>query len=277
MDYVQVIMMLDTAVLNTRSRLDSCIQTVDKENSTVNTVDLGLLVRLLKLLNSFMRSARFKDGMTATIMERCIYETCITIRYLAEKGTPEMYQAFLESDAMRKHSLVDFLENFDHPSAKLMEGLVKQLKKEITELGFDEAKLGNKIPPSWHPKIRYSDMAKELDDKALQNYQVSYARSSETLHQSWSDIIRHHVTITKNGVLKPNLDNDMVTVSAIANVTCNVLSALESFCANKPMSKTTLQMVQLTHKGLHAPPTNSFVAVGNLPYDVPEKHPFFDD
>lgn len=277
MTELQKIMMVDVTILNVREALKQCIQETDKSPTIVNTIDTGLLVRTYKLLNAFMRNARAQDNMSARIVERCIYETCISIRYLVDHNKEKTYTAFKESDAMRKRDLIAYLENADSNLPPEMVSFADYLKQEIEKLGYNPEKLDTRHPLSWHPNLSYADMAFQLKGSTWQTYEMGYSASSEALHQSWSDITERHVNFSEEGEIEPNLFNDKVYLSQIANVLCVILGTLEMFYAAKLSDRSSVKRVAMLHKDLHSPEATKYMSFSHRQYEISGEHPFFDD
>ena len=169
-------------------------------------VGLGLLSRISKIMVSVLKLSSVQEhGETVQILNRCIFESSIDLQYLLMKHDDTIYQRFVKSGLRSERELYDIIqENIDNRNGQEL-GIERDMLLSIARTCEDS---GVKIEEinvnsgSWGGSYRDRLNALGLGDW----YPILQGVTSQSVHGSWSDLIRNHLDKTDNGYL-PKADH----------------------------------------------------------------------
>ena len=154
----------------------------------------GNMVRLYKLLNSFLdQTCRRREEITS-ILGRLIFETAVNIRYLIANFSKELIDSYV------KHGLRQERRLFDRVQAKISERgsmlpiedrMLKSICRAATAAGvsLDDVDLTDRSP-SWGGKNTYE----KTNEVGLRDaYVAAFGGGSQNIHGNWNEIYGCHL------------------------------------------------------------------------------------
>lgn len=158
----------------------------------------GLLVRLTKLHIGFISLVCQHQQELARLLFRSLFETAVNLIYLAEKGTPELYDSYVRySLRTDKDLLVRIAENVRQRGHELP---VEQRMKESVAFmfersGIDIADINPKERSLWGGSI--FQRAKEVGFAEM--FLATFGLTSHEVHGNWGDLLVHHLEWSEYG------------------------------------------------------------------------------
>lgn len=189
---------------------------------------IGLLNRCSKLmLANIALSHKGIFGETTTIIDRCIFETSITLCWLCRSKDNEAFQRYIATGLKTEVELQEKIqENINGRNGQIMEiekRMIASIQKYISASGMNEAtiKATTKIP----------NMASMIEDIGLSRleYVVGQRIGSHFVHGTWPALRLHYLTKDDKGNVVPR-DHDCEThVNQFVYIPMMVLDALSAF------------------------------------------------
>lgn len=160
----------------------------------------GLLVRLSKLQIGFMTLTCQRQREVARLIFRSIFETAVNLIYLAEKSSPELFEAYVRYSLRTDKDLLGRIE--DNVRERGHELPVEQrMKASITSLfeksGVSIFDIDPKERSLWGGSIY--QRAKDVGYGAM--YLATFSMTSNEVHGNWGDLAVHHLEWTEKGYL----------------------------------------------------------------------------
>lgn len=152
----------------------------------------GLLVRSLKLTRAIFDSTQADESEAHSLLSRCLAETTITLRWLAEHGDADRYRRFRADSFARWRGVLLEMKNEradeDAHGKILREGVEAELARELklAELTWDD------VPQkanSWGPSVR--QRFEQLGQGSI--YNTLFATHSSYVHPTWHEIRAFHL------------------------------------------------------------------------------------
>lgn len=160
---------------------------------------VGLLVRISKLIISVIKlSADTEHGETVKILNRCIVESAVNLRYLLlKKGEPRIFDRFVESSLRPEVELYDFIKaNVKKNNGRKLaieDRMIKSILDTFDNSGLDLESARHKRG-SWAGSFR--------DRLAALNMEEAYAAfqmvPSHAVHGDWVEILKEHLLPSGN-------------------------------------------------------------------------------
>jgi hypothetical protein len=165
---------------------------IEKEDAIIG----GNLMRLIKLNTSFLENICNGKSEICFILNRCIAETSINIKYMLVEGEERVRKNYI------KHSLITEKE------------LWETIKSNTIERNGDilpiETRMQNSIQNSFDKSdFEIDDVNKSSKWKSMKSraevvagemfYSVFYGISSHSIHGNWQDILFNNLTKEENG------------------------------------------------------------------------------
>ena len=189
----------------------------------------GLLVRISKLMLSVVKlSSGIEHGETVQVLNRCIIESIVNVRYLMLKDSKEVYDKFVRNGLRPERELYDFIhENIRQRDGKRLvieESMLKSIldKCESSGLTIDEidVKAG-----SWGGSFQDRVKALEFGKNAFSMLQ---GIPSHAIHGNWVDLLLNHL-IRRDGGFEPNPDHLRTDGELLTPVALFVVDAMREY------------------------------------------------
>ncbi len=163
-------------------------------------ISAGLLVRISKLMVSVIKlSSDTEHGETVKILNRCILESTVNLRYLLlKKSDIRIFDRFVESSLRPEVELYDFIQtNVERNSGKMLaieDRMLKSILDTFDKSGVDleSARLKK---GSWAGSFRDRLSALKMDDA----YAALQMVPSHDVHGDWVNILKEHIVTSGIG------------------------------------------------------------------------------
>ncbi len=160
----------------------------------------GLLVRISKLMLSVTKlSSDTEHGETVKILNRCIIESAVTLRYLLlKKHDPRVFDRFVESSLRPEVELYDFiLANVEKNNGRMLgieDRMIKSILDTFDKSGIDRESARLKRG-SWAGSFR-----DRLSALGMEEVYVAFQMvPSHAVHGDWVDILKEHLVPSVDG------------------------------------------------------------------------------
>lgn len=188
----------------------SCIDPIKSEVPNISeirrTVFIGIINRISRLILSYIHLS--EDGLfgeTASIIERCLFESCLRLRWLIQDETDERVKIFI-CDSLKKD--VEFKEYIESNEKALgyRTSIGTKLCDQIQELLGSSFVEQNQIKKS--PRMpSFDKMCKDLELDPIY-YLLFQRQRSHSIHGSWTDLYLHYLRKDGNKGFVPR-DHDV--------------------------------------------------------------------
>ena len=167
----------------------------------------GLLVRISKLMVSVVKlSSGIEHGETVQVLNRCIIESVVNVRFLLLKDDDEVFDRFVKNDLRAERELYDFIqENIESREGEqlaveksMLESILA--KCESSGVAIDEI---NPKAGSWGGSFENRVKALGFDANA---YTIFQRIPSHAVHGTWMDLLNNHLLRKEDG-FEPNFDH----------------------------------------------------------------------
>ena len=167
----------------------------------------GLLVRISKLMTSVVKlSSDIEHGETVQVLNRCIIESMVNVRYLLLKDSDTVYDRFVKNGLRPERELYDFI----HENISLRDGKRLAIEESMLNSILDKCQSSgvtvDEINPkagSWGGSLQDRVKALGFEGKA---YTVLQGIPSHAVHGTWMDLLNNHLLRREDG-FEPNLDH----------------------------------------------------------------------
>lgn len=198
----------------------------------------GNLVRITKLSTSFLQNVCDHKLEICFILNRCLAETYINLRYLLEKDEPHVRKNFIKKSLLQEKELWEsIIENIGKrngdklPIEERMQNSIKS-SFEDSDFDLDEVKRSH----NWKSvKNRASVVGND------QFYSIYYGMSSHSIHGNWQDILSNNLDRIEDG-FKVNLEWRMPRPQIIDGPIILNLSLLRSLTESLYKEKTNFSI-----------------------------------
>ncbi|WMT71915.1 DUF5677 domain-containing protein [Bradyrhizobium sp. Ash2021] len=167
----------------------------------------GNMVRLSKLLSSYLDQIVQKRYETSTILSRLAFETIVNARYLIANFAPELVDSFVRHSLRHERGLRDKIQaNIQDRGGDILhieQRMLKSIERaaRIAGLTLDDVDLKDRTP--WGGKnLRQKAEAIGFGEA----YRAMFGGMSHNVHGSWHDLYQFHLEADENGGFTPNLD-----------------------------------------------------------------------
>jgi hypothetical protein len=209
---------------------------IDPESPALRKIDpkyftilIGLINRCARLmLSNVVLTHEGKFGETASIIDRCISESAIKIRWLCKKNSKDCFMRFmadgLKSEIEFKKKIQENIKSHNGLEMVIEERMLKSIDRYIQTSGLspEEIVRSKKLP----------DLANMLNDLEIDRlgYVVIQRMGSHHIHGTWPGLLCHYLEETDKGLslrdhdCAPS-DNQYVLIPLL------VINALSDFVA----------------------------------------------
>lgn len=167
-----------------------------------DAVIAGNLVRVTKLSTSFLQNICEHKLEICYILNRCIAETYINLRYLLDKDEPQVRKNFIKKSLLQEkelwESIIENIENRNGDKLPIEERMQNSIKSSFEDSDFDLEDV--KRSHNW--KSVKNRAAIVGNDKF---YSIYYGMSSHSIHGNWQDILMNNLERFEDG-FKVNLE-----------------------------------------------------------------------
>ena len=167
----------------------------------------GLLVRIAKLMTSVIKlSSGNEHGETVQVLNRCIVESVINLRFLLLRDSDTIYEKFIKNGLRAERELYDIIrENVDARNGEKLaieEGMLRSIieKCESSGLRIDEI---NPKAGSWGGSLQDRIKTLGYGDKG---YTILQRIQSHAIHGTWMDLLNNHLIRNEDG-FEPNFEH----------------------------------------------------------------------
>ena len=113
----------------------------------------GLLVRISKLMTSVVKlSSGIEHGETVQVLNRCIIESVVNVRYLLLKDSDAIYDKFVKNGLRAERELYDIIhedmKSMDGEQLAIQEGMLKSILDKCESSGLKVEEVNSKAG-SW--------------------------------------------------------------------------------------------------------------------------------
>lgn len=190
----------------------------------------GQMVRCWKLQQGLIQCCDPERLELFNFFQRGVVETAVNLRYLIEKGTPELFDSYVRSGLRADRELYDritanvelrggILQPIEH---RMLEGIERSFKTADVELDSVSA-TGSR---QWSP----GGVKGRFDALGLgELYEPFFAAMSQYTHGSWHDIYAYHLTKEPDGGFLPQLRWGAIRPQPLLGVIDVLASAATSY------------------------------------------------
>jgi hypothetical protein len=155
----------------------------------------GLLHRCSRLmLSNVALTHEGLFGETAKIIDRCIFETSVKLRWLCKTGKMDLYlRASLKPELAFRSRILHDIENQNSPPTPLQDRLLKSIERHraLAGVNWDQVKSSPVLPP----------LDQMIDAVGLDPliYLIGQRIGSHPVHGSWSALLDDYIHVDGNG------------------------------------------------------------------------------
>ena len=191
----------------------------------------GLLVRISKLMTSVVKlSSGIEHGETVQVLNRCIIESIVNVRYLMLKDSNEVYDRFVKNGLRPERELHDAIhENIrlrDGQRLAIEEGMLKSILAKCESSGVTIDEIDVKAG-SWGGSFQDRVKALGFGEKA---YTILQGIPSHAIHGTWMDLLNNHLLRVEGG-FDPNFDHTQTDGELLMPVAFLVAEAAREYLA----------------------------------------------
>ena len=188
---------------------------------------VGILVRISKLMKSVFSMVADRangHGEAILIINRCIVESVINLKFFCEKASESDFDIFVESGLVSDKDLFDNIcENISKRGYRtpIEERMLKSIKSLFKVSKIDIERIDK--------RLKWKNYRKILEELDLSNTYVVFQKiPSHSIHGTWSDLSMHHLK-SKEGGFVPNFKSIIPDSRLLCPVNEIVLSSVKSY------------------------------------------------
>jgi hypothetical protein len=174
-------------------------------------VIVGNLTRLQKLVTSFLLLLHSDQSYSATVLQRPIYESALTILYLVKENSQDEFRRYIRGGLGVVKEIIEFLDSQPGTNPPLEAAMRPILEQIIATSGFQLSEIDVRRDRSWAVNVRqrltayFDEPFRGVSPEELvqTNYITMFSGPSAMMHGDWADLILHHLQRVGRGFL-PN-------------------------------------------------------------------------
>lgn len=212
----------------TFANLQQASPTVRKDISNRNYgVLIGLINRCARLiLANVALSHEGSFGESTSILDRCIFESCVILSWLCNSKIEDKFERYISSglktELELKSEIQKSIENRDGLVLNIEKRMLSSVRDCLSEVGFDEEKINN---------------TKGLPDLAAMLTSIGHNRFSYTagqrigshhVHGTWVGLRNHYLELDENSVYRTK-QLTKTHINQYVYITYMVLESLSNF------------------------------------------------
>lgn len=195
--------------------------------SLYHAIFVGLLNRCSRLMLANIKlSHQGMYGETTSIIDRCIFESCIKIIWICNKNSTEKFQQYiadgLKTELRLKEKINENIISRGSKKLVIEKRMLESIDKYIASSKLTEEKIKSmkKLPSLF-------DMVTEVQDDL--SYIVGQKIGSHHVHGTWPSLLMHYLTLNESGFFAPR-DHDCIThENQYVIIPLFVLKAIEAY------------------------------------------------
>lgn len=160
----------------------------------------GLLIRLSKLQHGFMILTCKNCREVARLVFRSVFETAVNLLYLAERGSPELYERFVRYSLWTDKKLLARVDLNVHRRGyelPIEKRIVTSVETLFRKSGVDISSITDEDKRSWAGSLY--DRAEAVGYGEM--YLATFSLTSHEVHGNWGDLVEHHLESSPDGFL----------------------------------------------------------------------------
>jgi hypothetical protein len=193
--------------------------------------DYGILIGLINryariMLANVALSHKGEFGESTSILDRCIFESCVILSWLCKSTKEDRFDRYiasgLKTEIEVRNQLQKAIDARGGIKLTIEDRMLRSVEECFSEAGFDE----NKIMRT----KGLPDLASMLDSLGHQRffYTAGQRISSHHVHGTWVGLRYHYIELDKNGVYRTK-QSSPTHVNQYVYITYVVLDALSNF------------------------------------------------
>ena len=160
--------------------------TINKDEAVIG----GNLVRQIKLTTSFLENICNGKSEIAFIINRCIAETFINLKYLLTEGEERVKRNYIKHSLITEKDLWNTIkENVSKRNGDILpieERMKKSIEKSFDSSDFDLDEVNN--------SSKWKSISSRAEKVAsMEFYDIFYGIASHSVHGNWQDILLNHL------------------------------------------------------------------------------------
>ena len=189
----------------------------------------GLLVRISKLMLSVVKSSSgIEHGETVQVLNRCIIESMVNVRYLLLKDDDEVFDRFVKNDLRAERELYDFIqENIESREGEQLAVEQSMLASILAKFESSGVAIDEINPKAGNWGGNFENRVKALGFDAS-TYTIFQRIPSHAVHGTWMDLLNNHL-IRKEDGFEPNLDHVQTDGELLSPVAIFVVEAAQDY------------------------------------------------
>ena len=232
----------------------ACIDPLSPAFQKIDALNHGVLIGLLCRCSRLMFSniALSHEGLfgeTTSILDRCIFESCVKIIWLCEQNSKDKFTQFiadgLKTELKFKEEINKNIISRNNNPLEIEKRMLASIEHYIHSSGLTEEQINmaSKLPSLFNMIDR---------DKSELLYVVAQKIGSHHVHGTWPSLFLHYIKLKENGFFSPR-DHDCEThVNQYVLIPLLVLHAMESFIkfvfSKKEDMKSLLELLDSVRK-----------------------------
>lgn len=196
-------------------------KTLSKEDAVI----AGNMARLSKLSKSFLQNICEQKSEICFILDRCIAETCLNIKYMLLNGEENVRLNYIKYSLITEkkvhNKINENIQNREGVELPIEKRIKTSIENSFDSSGFDLDDVKNSS--RWKSVSR---RAKAIADDSF--YSVFYGISSHSVHGNWQEILFNHLNENDNG-FEIDLDWTYPRPQIIEGVSFQLLQVIKIF------------------------------------------------
>ncbi|MEN9999363.1 MAG: hypothetical protein RI922_2353 [Bacteroidota bacterium] len=203
-----------------------------------DAVIAGNLVRIVKLSTSFLENVCNHKLEICSIINRCLAETYINLRYILEEDETNSSRNFIKKSLIQEKELWEsILDNIKSRNGEILP--IEERMQNSIKISFDDSDFDLE-------EVQRSHKWKSIKNRAAilgsdQFYSIYYGISSHSVHGNWQDILMNNLERSEDG-FKINLEWRMPRPQIVDGPIALNLSLIKSVTENLYERPTTFSM-----------------------------------
>jgi hypothetical protein len=224
--------------------------TWDRDRAAVG----GNMVRLYKLLDSFLDQTCKRREEISWILGRLIFETAVNIRYLIANFSKELIDSYVKHALRQERRLFDLVQTNVSKRGSMLpieDRMLKSIRRAVSAAGIslDDVDLTDSTP--WGGK----NMRQKTQDVGLRDlYIAAFGGGSQNIHGNWNEIYGSHLHWDEAAGFTPNIEwrrPRPQLLNALALVVVGTITLYFDFMAGKEVGQHFTPLLSDLHDRIY--------------------------
>jgi hypothetical protein len=159
----------------------------------------GTLVRLYKLISAILDQTCQHRGETAFIFVRLAFEAIVNVKFMVEKGSPELFDRYVRHSLRHERRLFDLVQrNIADRGGEVLpieQRMMGSIERVVKRAGLTIESLSPSDPKSWGGSLQQRSAAVGWE----QTYLGMFGGPSQSIHGNWMDIAQYQLSAPEDG------------------------------------------------------------------------------